>query len=411
MLLFPILLLFQTSNAQKVTPLSIFTGGMVDNEILTPPPYSLYVSASMDSKFALDQTFIKTKDGQIKSLTDLKNARVSSLSNRLRPMLIQSTAYISSNLDDSEMRQLKGFLYITTAKQSQDDNFHVFDIAQSEVVQTMPLGCSNCTLVFLNTDTKMSVPYSSTFSSWRQEPESIVKMYKGIPSDEEELNSSQLFSNPIQTIKKSGDLFLPTVEKFSVSLSTFYLKTTGLNFYFVINPYYFDSNDVYSTTGYHSTGFYMKSVSQPAKQVTVLVVRDTRFNGTTGANVVGSFPDQTGKVYVNENDGGSSVGFAVSPANQILGWNVDKIGQNITISSDGSQNGEFFVQYYVYQGEQISSTFAPTKVYMETTTAGGAGMTLLIGMVSVALSKFFHDFSCSKDDCLYKVVAIMIIFI
>ncbi|EGT31084.1 hypothetical protein CAEBREN_12716 [Caenorhabditis brenneri] len=279
-------------------------------------------------------------------------------------MEIQSQAYLFSRLADTQMAALEGLIYITTEKQGKSGFFKVFDVDRSQIIRTSLLICDPCTMVFLNTNSQMTPVQSSTLSTWRQSPTSVVKMYKGVPTDDDEQAATQIFSNPIQGVYNE-EIRMEIVEKFSVSLGAFYFKTTD-DFYFVIQPYYSDLN-TYTTTGYTSTGFYMKSKDQVPKNVTVLCVRDTRFNGTTGANVVGSLPNPNGKVTVGENDGDDNRSITVPPQKVINGWTTNHIGQNITINSVNSEGGEYFVQYFVRQGQLIPETSS-----MATTTSSAA---------------------------------------
>ncbi|CAO4378137.1 unnamed protein product [Caenorhabditis nigoni] len=381
-------LFFQFLNCQQITPLNSFKGGNVNNQILVPPPFSLYVSAHMDSNDTLSRIYVKTDNNQIKSLYDLKTAKDTVASGLLTPFKVQSTAYISTDLNDDQMSALRGFLYITTAKQSNDFHFKVYDVDQVQMIRTSLLLCDPCTMVFLNTNENMIPVQSSTITTWRQSGDSTVQMYKGIPTDEEEVNSSQIFANPIQTIT-DPPRFIQTVEKFSVSLKSFYFKTTS-DFYFAILPYYLDPN-LSSTTAYTTTGLITKSVSQAAKKITISTLRDTRFNGTMGVNIIGSMPTRDGKVTVRENDDLQSTEITVAPANQIFGWATYTIGQNLTVSSESSTNGEFFVQYYIIQGDQISSTFAPTGATspsVETTTKGAGILNLMVSIITLVLGSF-----------------------
>lgn len=181
---------------------------------------------------------------------------------------------------------------------------------------------------------------------------------------------------------------MPTVEKFSLSLDAFYIRT-HLDIRFSIEPVYFDI-DLTTTSSYHSTGFFMKSASEPARKVTVLCVRDTRYNGTTSANFVGSLPSATGTVTVQQNDGPDHTSMTVTPVNGILGWRTSHIGRNLTISSEDSAGGVFFVQYCVSRGQMISSTTTAdgqTTVSPPTTTRLSQSVQVFIALLTTVLVK------------------------
>uniref|UniRef100_A0A1I7UBH7 CUB_2 domain-containing protein n=1 Tax=Caenorhabditis tropicalis TaxID=1561998 RepID=A0A1I7UBH7_9PELO len=342
----------------------------------------------MDTAIVLNQIFLKTADNQMQTLQDLKHSKVSNSSGQLIPMKIQSTAYISSSLADTQMAALEGFLYITTEKQSSNYMFKVFDVDQSQMIRTSLLICDPCTIVLLNSNGQMTPPLSSTISFWRQSPDSEVYMYKGVPTDDQESDDSQIFSNPMISFMNRQIRF-PIIEKFSVSLGAFYFKTTS-DFYFAIQPSYFDLEQ-YTTTGYTTTGFYMKSRDQVPKNVTFFCVKDSRYNGTTGAQFLGSLPDYNGTVIVKEEDSKQSESIKIHPIGKMNKWSTNSIGDTLSISSVKSEGGEFFVQYHIQQDQEISSTFAPTGAVskttgsVETTTKVSRGVSGLFILVLVSL--------------------------
>lgn len=166
------------------------------------------------------------------------------------------------------------------------------------------------------------------------------------------------------------------------------MKTTN-DVYFQVDSRNIDFNG-YSTQNYQTTGFFMKSKEVVGHNVTINCLRDTRFNGTTGANIMGYMPTKYGKVTVQTNDNTFADSFTVTPVDGILGGSVDKIGKNMTISSVDTDGGEFFVQYYVVQGEQISSTYAPgepTPPTYESTTKGvkNSKLMLVVGILFLSI--------------------------
>lgn len=97
----------------------------------------------------------------------------------------------------------------------------------------------------------------------------------------------------------------------------------------------------------------MKPINVPDKTVTIYTIRDdSSKDGTVGANVVGSFPEE-GKLTVGEHDGLSYVSATMHPVDQILSWSSrsdalwEGIGKNFQITSTDGRAGEYYVQYYV----------------------------------------------------------------
>ncbi|CAI2354405.1 unnamed protein product [Caenorhabditis sp. 36 PRJEB53466] len=373
-----LLALFAPSNAQQLLDLKSFKGGG-DTKIDATGPYSIYVSASSDAAETLKQVYVKTSDNQIKSLYDLKNNKYLQDSGFLQPFQVDKEAYVSTVLSDQDLSALKGFLYVTTAQQLANSNgFFVYDVVTAETVNIGGVQTSdNCTVVLLNSNFDTLPWMSTTISSWSQSADAAasVSIYEGIPTDSDEKANSQFFSNP--AVLPNGDtVYFTNVEKFSVSLGAFYLKVyKGVEI--VIEPAYTEI-DGSQTSAFTTTGLYMKPFNQADKKITVLTARDPQYNGTTGANVVGSVP-VTATVSLSENDGDQHSGIKLNPADQIRGFSTSAIGQNFTIESNGATAGEFFVQYFVIQDAQVigQTTAGP----FETTTKSTAFTTFFTSLL------------------------------
>ncbi|EFP02262.1 hypothetical protein CRE_24977 [Caenorhabditis remanei] len=351
-------LLFQLSDSQLVIHLNSLKGENFQNLISSTLPYSLYVSANEDSTEILKQIFVQGKN--LDEIRDLKNSKSTGF--LLSPLKIQSSsAHISSSLPDYQLASLKGFIYVTTTKQALDDSFLVYDVAQRQTIRTNHTG--NYTLVFLNTNPT----YSSTISNWTQGSSSTAKMYKGYPTDL--LEDSFLFSNPVEPVGKDLKLF-SVVEKFSVRFPIFYFKITN-SLLFQIESGSFDL-DGYSTAGYDSTGFYMKPRNEKPKNFTITCMKDNRYNGSTGILMSGSnLPtDATLRIKFNADDSSFSI---IEIADiRIPGFAVNMIYSSLTVSSNNTDDGEVYVQYYILQDQFVgtTSTVQQTTMIPVTTTKG-----------------------------------------
>ncbi|PIC27035.1 hypothetical protein B9Z55_019417 [Caenorhabditis nigoni] len=116
-----ILLLASFADSQKLINLKTFQGNSI-TEIDAVGPYSLYVSASSDSKSRLSQIYVNSSNNQLISLCQLKMNKMNSNSGFLQPFRVMKSASIISNLTDIDMRFLTGFLYITTRRQMNGKN-------------------------------------------------------------------------------------------------------------------------------------------------------------------------------------------------------------------------------------------------------------------------------------------------
>ncbi|ULT86912.1 hypothetical protein L3Y34_006565 [Caenorhabditis briggsae] len=125
-----------------------------------------------------------------------------------------------------------------------------------------------------------------------------------------------------------------------------------MNFNISPEPFNFDG---YQTTEYRTTGFYMKS-------------QFDNTNRTAGAFRVR--PYSTVRFYFE--DGPHSMDYIVDLG--IRGTNVFMIPESLKISTSGTEDGEVYAQYFIWQDQIIPSTLAPTTTTLpETTTKGCAG--------------------------------------
>ncbi|CTQ86995.1 GH131_N domain-containing protein [Caenorhabditis elegans] len=195
--------------------------------------------------------------------------------------------------------------------------------------------------------------YSSTISQWHQNPNAVAFLYAGVPWDSIELKKTQIFSNPMHTDK--ADLYFANVEKFSISLPAFYLKTyRGVNF--KIEPGY-TSIDSTTTTNVTTTGFYMKPMGTVSSTITVNIKRDTRYPGASGVNVRGYVPTG-GKVTVGFYNGASKYEQSAPPNEFLSAWSIPYIAPMFKVSSTSSNSlaEQYFVQYFVAQGAMNGGT-------------------------------------------------------
>ncbi|CAL2043492.1 unnamed protein product [Caenorhabditis brenneri] len=350
--------------SQQLINLNTFHGGNVKNLITAPAPYDVFVSATSADMDVLNQIWLISQDGKNITLHQLKNRKPFLTTSQIQPWPIANSAYVITSLSDDVMKELTGMMYISTTNQLQVNNFHVIDIDKA---QNLYLPNENQTVLFLNSN-MATVPYaqSTTISAWNQISTSSIFFYKGIPTDLPEKNSSFFFSNPVGTAK-GPSVFIPHVEPFSLSLSAFYIKYYG-EVSFSITPEYYDVDES-TTQSFTTTGFYMKPMNQLEMNVTINTIRDPAYFGVTGNNLVGTVPINA-EVVFGVHDGTNFIQNTVKPVDQILGFSTDTIGQNIQIGSANGPAGEYFLQYYVIQGDRDNNYTTTTPVV--TTTKSSA---------------------------------------
>ncbi|PIC27036.1 hypothetical protein B9Z55_019417 [Caenorhabditis nigoni] len=278
-----ILLLASFADSQKLINLKTFQGNSI-TEIDAVGPYSLYVSASSDSKSRLSQIYVNSSNNQLISLCQLKMNKMNSNSGFLQPFRVMKSASIISNLTDIDMRFLTGFLYITTRRQMNDNSFYVYDVDQQQTIHFDETKPENCTLVFLNSNASM-VPYqSSTINNWVQSENSSVFMYPGVPKNGIQKSYSQIFSNPVSTTDNMK--FFSYIEPFSISTPIFYMKIhKGIQF--AISPVYLNINGT-ATSFPTTTGFYMKPYNRPDEIVSINMASVKTFFGDSRKSLVGA---------------------------------------------------------------------------------------------------------------------------
>uniref|UniRef100_A0A8R1HMK8 CUB-like domain-containing protein n=1 Tax=Caenorhabditis japonica TaxID=281687 RepID=A0A8R1HMK8_CAEJA len=359
--------LFTVCTAQKLVELNSFQGENTKNYFSSTGTFGIYVSAYSDTANVLKQIFVVTDDQKQISLYDLKSKKLFQTSGELQPYPVTQSAYVTTSLSSKQLSSLNGVMFVSTSKQLNDKNFHVYDIDTNHLVNLS----GDLTVVFLNTHIDTSPIHSTLISNWKQDENAIVFMYKQYPTDSAEQKNSQIFANPI--IGYDWNKFSPTVETFSLSFKSFYIKTHG-SLQFNIGPGYYDVNGK-TTTSYTTTGFYMKTANQSDRTITIHTARDTKYTGKTGANTIGEL-SQGGKVDVGEYDN-SNIQYQDStsfpPSTSIFFWTSRTIGETFQISSTNAQSGYFCVQYFVIQNSTPGQT---TVLPGRQTTAQHGGPTL-----------------------------------
>ncbi|KAF1752638.1 hypothetical protein GCK72_019193 [Caenorhabditis remanei] len=334
--------------SQELIDLSDFSGNNIKNQLNTvPAPFGIYISAHSDSANLLSSMFIVTGNGKQISLNELKNRKAADNPSELEPYTVDDTAYLTTALTKYQLSQLNGVMYIGIFNQLLNNNFFVMDISNAMNIKLQRLGKINSTILFLNTNMALNPYKSSVISQWKQNGDSSAYLYANYPMDTPETKNSQIFSNPMKT--DQTDVFFSNVEKFSIIMKSFYLKTFNGGPDFTVTPGYY-SIDRTTTSAYTTTGFYMKQSGKIDSTMTINTMRDTKYSGVTGANIIGSLP-VGGKVQVGEYDGASKNEFSIPPNDSIVPWSAPVIGQNIQISSENGAPGQYYVQYFVFQGQ------------------------------------------------------------
>lgn len=180
-------------------------------------------------------------------MLDLIGRKMFESSGQLIPTPVEKSAYVTANLTDNQMNSLTGFMYVSTSKQLESNHFYVIDVDKSQQLSWTGLGAVNIDVLFLNSYLNTSPWHSSTISLWSQSAFAENYIYAGFPTDSVEKNNSQIFSNPFLT---SGvPAYIKNVEKFSLSLPTFYIKSfMGLEF--TIEPKYCEWSDLFVCVKY-----------------------------------------------------------------------------------------------------------------------------------------------------------------
>lgn len=382
--------LFSGAFAQQLVNLNTFFGGGQNNLIPGNAPYAIYVSAYSDSNTALQNIYVTTGDGTKKSLLELKNNKLLQNSGTLQPFVVKDNAYLTTTLTTNDLKTLHGVMFISSTAQLNNQKFYVLDISAA---QTMPkLTQDDMTFVFLNTHMNTNPYQSSTISLWNQDPSTTAFIYQGVPTDVAEGKIYQIFSNPAVVTTDGKTQFFSTVDRFSLSLPAFYIKTTKGAPGFRIEPGYY-SNQGSTTSQYTMTGFYMKAKGQTDSLYTIHLKRNTQYFGTTGMNMLGSLP--TGKKVTYGVYDGASKWEEVSVANPFFSpWTIPFIGENIQISSDGGNDAQYFVQYFTVQGTvKTGTTLLPGRQttagpgyptvsgHVETTTKSSGAVQIFIGLM------------------------------
>lgn len=362
-ILFIFLVLFCLGTCQQLINLSSLKGGNVKNQLNGGKEYGIYVSAMSDSASLLNNISVVQEDGEVVTLEVLKNRKVLGESGEIEPYVVSLSAYVTTNLTDEQMKVLTGVMFLCTPNQLDDADFHVIDVSIPQLVDYQELGATNSTILFLNTDMDIYPYRSSIISQWSQPSSVSIFMYPGFPTDKVEATKTQIFSNPMH---EAYEGFFSNVEKFSMITTVFYLKTFNGSPKFKVEPGDYNI-DRTTTTDYNTTGFYMNQLGELDEITVINTKRDTQYSGSIGANIIGQLPAD-GTVTIEEFDGLYFNKFSTPlDGGPIVPWSAPAIGQILQISSRNVKDGQYYVQYFVRQGQLIPVT--STSTMMQTSTS------------------------------------------
>uniref|UniRef100_A0A1I7UBE1 Uncharacterized protein n=1 Tax=Caenorhabditis tropicalis TaxID=1561998 RepID=A0A1I7UBE1_9PELO len=360
-------ILFSFSIAHQIIHLNELKGNGFKNVIDVAPPFAVYFSGASDSEEDLKEIHLVTRDKK-KSFYELKNEKPEEFSSRLSPFHVSSTAEITTSLE--EFTELKGFAYIVSFDEIAEKCFRVYDVDRFEVVKTHK--DVNCTLVFLNSNFHLRYPPSTKISNWHQNELAVANLYRGVPSQEK----TPVFSNPLEINGKSV-LFIP--ETFSLRFEAFYIRTSN-HVYLEVQPGH-KSLHKHTTSGYTTTGFYMRKIGDPHERIEMICVRDTRFNGTVGAVVSGHMPSNKGSIGLITDD----EAVFITPKKEKKVWTTE-LADHLTISAKDTEEGEFFVQWFIVQDLQIAGTQKP----MKGAGKGASGLNVIVQVLTIIFFSYFN---------------------
>ncbi|CAO4378118.1 unnamed protein product [Caenorhabditis nigoni] len=107
-------------SAQQLIDLKTFRGENVQNPINAHAPYDVFVSATSDDAEVLAQIHLIT-DKQNQTFLQLKNRKPFLTTSQIQPFPVQTTAYVTTNLTDEQVKHLTGTIFICTTNQQQND--------------------------------------------------------------------------------------------------------------------------------------------------------------------------------------------------------------------------------------------------------------------------------------------------
>ncbi|CAO4378136.1 unnamed protein product [Caenorhabditis nigoni] len=109
-------------SAQQLIDLKTFRGENVQNPINAHAPYDVFLSATSDDAEVLAQIHLITQDKQNQTFLQLKNRKPFLTTSQIQPFPVQTTAYVTTNLTDEQVKNLTGMIFICTTNQQQNSS-------------------------------------------------------------------------------------------------------------------------------------------------------------------------------------------------------------------------------------------------------------------------------------------------
>ncbi|KAF1759879.1 hypothetical protein GCK72_016346 [Caenorhabditis remanei] len=316
---------------------------------------------------------------------------------------------ISGGLDlsttniDSVTNKLTGYLHVTTRRQADDSNFHVYVIKTQHFISASSM---KSTVVILNTqyltclDTNQ--PLKNSYVT-QMDHSSNTNLYFqwGIPAANwTDVTNNVFFSNPINLKNDTftARVFFNHVEPIQVGLDFWYFTVMGPINMIIENKYVNDLT--YQTTAANTTGLVMTDYI--FYEHTVNFQPDRTKTGSSGF-IERSFPTVDVGYYMKS--GSALVSDYVRGIGPSDGTNwTPQQADKLTVNSSTPVPGTFYCQYFTFTGDLLPTTTPQTSTLAPTTTAQQTSMAVSTTTVATT-TKESSDLLSMKIIILLSVVA------
>ncbi|CAI5447845.1 unnamed protein product [Caenorhabditis angaria] len=327
---------------------------------------NLYLSSS-DSTDVL-KNIILTIDGQIIPLDTLRD--VTRDDGSQLPLKLGDSLTISTTNSNDITSKLTGFIYVSTAKQANDENFSVY-VIQNNIKIMKTSGQS--TSVILNTaygvTQHSNTPFrTSLVKKIEQDHSAKLRIYSDIPYDNYTYDDTpwkSLFYNPIvfESLNENGimedtEMFFNNIEHIQMSYVSWYILSSG-NINVIIEKLWMNNIET-TTTSLNTTGLIVNAADASSINITVDFLNNPNPQ-TLGMFVKCQPTDNIDFIFSNNGQDVLHAHFNTTfPETGILEWKVGKDATKFQILSSQMLPGAYSVQYFVIDGVIGSLTTQPT---------------------------------------------------
>lgn len=395
-----LLLLVVAANANHFFPLSNFYSD-IDARIPVTPGSVIFVSSQDNQSYLTNITF--SVDGKDYTADQLANSYVEKTSEKTGLTVAGKEFKVVTRNPDTITNYLLGSIYVVDPDVVKNTKFHVYDLKDTIKFEVADDGADKILTFFTARKVNLAgSPYyhaQLTFSNVKNGSRISVK--NNVAADN--IVSSEIFRNPV-TLQDKSKKFFTHIEPLPIYYRFFQMTVSGPQSILVENKY--DNSTERTATANTTTGLMSSNYDLNGIQK-VNLVTDLNRNGITGVLYYQHVIYPINVTFISPY---AQMDAVTLEGTQNVTGQIESpmVYSEIDVDCLSKLTGEYFIQYYIIEGDVLASTHGPitkavtkttnaavtvpivtTDASVETTTKEASGNLLIVPLVLTVVSKLF----------------------